>query len=114
VKLNVGERKQNLEKLLQPLKPPTDPSIAQEGEERRMAAIRQNQAILKRWEDEQRARVEILEKYQRDSKTERQTGKRPIQTFVTMSEDVPVKVDGQGEKLEDVGVMASEIAQQLA
>jgi hypothetical protein len=105
-----AERRQEHELLLPPLKPPTDPSIAQEEDERRRAAAKQKQLLIKRREDEQRAKMEMIEKFQRETR-ELTAAQKPatIQTFVTSTEDVPVKVERatEGQSLTDAGEEAT-------
>jgi hypothetical protein len=89
------ERSPEREVLLPPLRRPTDPSIAQKEEERRKAAAKQARILCKRREDEQHAKMEMLEKFQREMQAQKAAQKPPrMQTFVTATDDVPMKIEG--------------------
>jgi hypothetical protein len=70
------------ENLLPPLKAPTDPSILAENEEKKKAAVKQNLMLMKRREEQLRAKLELL------AMLENRLVVSNSQTFVTTGSEV--------------------------
>jgi hypothetical protein len=67
----------------------------------RRAALQQKETLLKRREDERRAKIARIEMYQREKEQEkhkpRASGGAAPQTFITTSEEVQVKIEADGQ-----------------
>jgi hypothetical protein len=96
---------------LPPLKPPSDPAIAQEEEEKRWAVAKQRQDLIRRKEEQQKARLEAIQKYEAERNAGSKQDKTPA--FVTEVESVAVVEKLPEEAPIEVPNAVEQVAEQI-